>query len=158
MMDQKKKVVARLSERFAGSSLPGVVDAGATRPESEPGAAPQKQVSAGRPSVKSRYAHLDLVTRGMIDSLLAIESSLPIRGFLTEDGRRAGIVIGEAVRVYHWEDFRRYSRLFFGPAHEAICTVFRKELNAVARHYGKNPVDAPKVVLYAEQQAAGGRQ
>jgi hypothetical protein len=89
-------------------------------------------------SVADRIAHLEPMIREQIEELLAIEGRLPLRCFVSANQNRAGIIIPAVVRDQHWPEFRRYSRLFFGEAHEAICTVFQKELQAVARQHGKN--------------------
>lgn len=160
-MDQKNKIVARLQERFAGFSLSGsgVVedldrDLVATRQEKAGAAAAQPAgemtaEKAARVRLAARYAHLEPMIRGQIEALIVIEQNFPIRGFLTDDQRRAGIIIDDSVREYHWPEFCRYSKLFFGPAHEAICTVFQKELQAVARHYGKNQPVKKETTPYA---------
>lgn len=155
-MDQKNKIVAKLQEKFAASSLPGAVtdeDLVAARGEkvgrasANPGEMTAEKVRMAR--LAARYAHLEQPIRQQIEALIVIEQNFPIRGFLTDDLRRAGIIINDSVRQYHWMEFCRYSRIFFGPAHEAICTVFQKELQAVARHYGKNQKVREEACSYA---------
>jgi hypothetical protein len=153
-MDEKNKIVALLQKRFGGSSLPGVqvvvgagvqVVVGENRDIAGPvtggmvvyGAVKGEKKAA---SVADRIAHLEPMIREQIEELLAIEERCHLRCYVTADQCRAGIIIPDAVRKNHWPEFLRYSVLFFGPAHEAISTVFQKELQTVARQHGKNQI------------------
>lgn len=128
-MDQKKMIVTRLQQRFAASPLSGQESCGRVVPAGE-----REALAA----VAARIAHLDPAIREQINEMLALESRYHLRCFVSADRFRAGIIIPQAVRDNHWQEFQRYSRLFFGPAHAAICTVFENELQVAASHYGKS--------------------
>lgn len=128
-MDQKDRIVSRLQQRFAVSPLSGQESCGQVVPAGE---------KKARAAVAARYAHLEPALRCQIDEMLALEARYHLRCYLTADKFRAGIIIPSAVRENHWPEFLRYSRLFFGEAHGAICTVFANELQVAASHYGKN--------------------
>lgn len=142
-MDHKDSIIARLQQTFDKPPLSGAVDGGGEVAAAVAVADCQQEVAApvvpkGLEKVYPRYAHLDPVLREQITSLLLLEQNYPLRGYLSADGLRAGIVMKDTVREYHWQEFLRYSRLFFGHAHDALCTIFKKELQAVAARYGKN--------------------
>lgn len=97
----------------------------------ENGSSAIKTAASG--GLEARLAGVDPLHRAAIEGLLAIERNYPFRAFVTPDGLRAGIVCGPSALQCHWEQFRQFSRLFFGPSHEVICEIFAPELAATAR-------------------------
>lgn len=85
---------------------------------------------------EARIAHLAPEVQEVARGMSFIHHLYPVRGAVTADRLRATIVCPAGFKQKHPEVYGRYSRLFFGPHHAAVCEEFHAEFSAVAADYG----------------------
>ena len=84
----------------------------------------------------ARIAHLAPEVQEVAREISQLQHKYPIRACETADCLRAKIIFPPGFRDNYSDVARRFSVLFFGRHHAAICLEFHDELAAVAADYG----------------------
>lgn len=83
-------------------------------------------------------AALPELTRATVETFAAIMDGHPVTGWLSHDGLGAGLHCSNDLwKKEHAELYREFCRLFWSPAHEAICDIWGDRFRRTAELIGK---------------------
>jgi hypothetical protein len=106
-----------------------------------PSLANQQRITKDTDSAADRYlAAIEQLQEPVLGDALAIHalmSSHPIYPWLSADGMKCGILASGDWKQKYREISARFTQLFYGPAHEPVCRIYREQFVATARLHGK---------------------
>jgi hypothetical protein len=103
----------------------------------------KQQKSMAADIAAARYlAQIEELPEPVLSDALAIHSMMsahPVYPWLSADGMECGILASGDWKQQYREISARFTKLFYGPAHEPVCRIYRDQFVATAKLHKKGP-------------------